>query len=505
MKKQDKTLAGELDIPKPKELFEEERLFNEINILRLEGYYFCLDPKAAAKRVSKQSFVEYLKTPEEMVERPLHIEPHPTYGYPGVLAYKILQATMKKLSDYGYPAPENVSFSQRELARLCGRKSFGGGNSKEFFRASMQLNSTKVWCSFYDKETKEWQAITFYLIDSCLFSGKGEQIQQCVFHIHPSIIKSLNNRYALCLNYSRMEALEPIAIVLFKRLFFHFSHLYSQQKNRDFSFTKDYGSICRNWLGGIKPERYKSLILSNQLGRHLKGLRQVKLIKAWDIEKNSEGDGFNITFYPGEGFFEDYAHFYKKDRQLAMQFARVSDERKIQQPMELVSYFYKRLYQLDELEEAIFSDKETAFAAELLGKYAFSDIQEWIDYAIRKALESRFDIKSFGGIKVYGNEFWLEKKRRTKQKEDEQEQREAQQEHRLMDEYGVFRRDTLRKIRANLKAEELASIEASIKERAEAEKRPAIGLSFLIRAQADQVIAERFGVPSFEQWRHGRA
>ena len=74
-----------------------------------------------------------------------------------------------------------------------------------------------------------------------------------------------------------------------------------------------------------------------------------------------------------------------------------------------------------------------------------------------------------------------------------------------MDEYGVFRRDTLRKIRANLKAEELASIEASIKERAEAEKRPAIGLSFLIRAQADQVIAERFGIPSFEQWRQSRA
>ena len=48
----------------------------------------------------------------------------------------------------------------------------------------------------------------------------------------------------------------------------------------------------------------------------------------------------------------------------------------------------------------------------------FPDIQEWIDYAIRKARETRFDMKSFGGIKVYGTEFWLEKKRRSQAKRE---------------------------------------------------------------------------------------
>ena len=487
-----------------KDILADERLFHEINLLRLEGYYFCLDPKAASKRKAPEKFFERIKNREEIERQPITIGPHPTYGYPSVLAYKVLQGILKKLSDYGYPTPDTVPFSQRELARMTGRSSFGGADQEDFYRAVKQLQHTEVTCWFYDKAQDSWAAVSLTLLVSALFSGRENRITQCCVHLHPFIVKSLNDRFSFCLNYRRMEGLEPISVALFKRLFFHFSNLYSQKHTKDFSFTKDYVSMCESWLGGIKPERYKSLILSNQLGRHLKALRTIKLLRGWELDKNAQGDGFNLTFYPGEGFFEDYEQFYLTD-QLKLQFIRSADERRLQQPIELVSYFYKRLYQADELEEAIFSDKETEFAATLLGKYAFSDIQEWIDYAIRKARETRFDMKSFGGIKVYGNEFWLEKKRRTKQKENEQKQREAQQERQLLDEYSLFRRDALRKIRASLKAEDLASIEVPIKEQAEAEKRPAIGLPFLVRAQADQVIAERFSVPSFEQWRQGRA
>jgi hypothetical protein len=48
-----------------------------------------------------------------------------------VFAYKVYQAILKKLSDYGYPVPEGVSFGHRELMRLVGRTSTGGKNSKE--------------------------------------------------------------------------------------------------------------------------------------------------------------------------------------------------------------------------------------------------------------------------------------------------------------------------------------------------------------------------------------
>src|SRR5205823_6808095 len=93
------------------------RLFNEINLLRLEGYFFCLDPKEAARRTNKKyEFFEIIKRPKSEIEkRPVVIVPNPNYGYPSILAYKVLQAIMQKLSWFSYPVPDTVYFSQREL------------------------------------------------------------------------------------------------------------------------------------------------------------------------------------------------------------------------------------------------------------------------------------------------------------------------------------------------------------------------------------------------------
>src|SRR5919197_4830718 len=144
--------------------YDEPRLFHEINLLRIEGYYFCFSPKLAAIISGKQEFTERFKTSDRVIERAIAIEPNPTYGYPSPLAYKVLQAILKKLSDYGYPVSETVSFSQRELAALAGRQSFGGMTSKQLLKTIMQLKSTLVWCSFYAKNTDEWQSTTFTLL-----------------------------------------------------------------------------------------------------------------------------------------------------------------------------------------------------------------------------------------------------------------------------------------------------------------------------------------------------
>src|SRR2546428_424382 len=114
-----KSLMRTLQHETPSE-FKDARLFNEINLLRLEGYYFCLDPKEAARRTNKKyEFLEIIKRPKTEIEkRPVVIIPNPRYGYPSILAYKVLQAIMRKLSRCGSPLPNTVHFSQRELARL---------------------------------------------------------------------------------------------------------------------------------------------------------------------------------------------------------------------------------------------------------------------------------------------------------------------------------------------------------------------------------------------------
>ncbi len=94
-----KPAAPETDIVEP---FHDERLFHEINLLRLEGYYFCLDPKEAARRRGKRELQETLKLGTDAMEkRPVVISINPDYGQPSTTAYKILQAIIKKLSDFG--------------------------------------------------------------------------------------------------------------------------------------------------------------------------------------------------------------------------------------------------------------------------------------------------------------------------------------------------------------------------------------------------------------------
>jgi hypothetical protein len=59
--------------------------------------------------------------------------------------------------------------------------------------------------------------------------------------------------------------------------------------------------LLAEWLGGLKPEEYKSRIIGNQLGRHLEGLRKSGLIQRFEIERKANGEDWKITFHAGRG------------------------------------------------------------------------------------------------------------------------------------------------------------------------------------------------------------
>jgi len=131
---------------------EAERRFEETNILQIEGRLFCFDPREARRRSGKISFGDAGS------EHRVTIDLHPSYGQPSVLAYRILQAIFKKLADDGFPASDTVSFSQRELARLAGRQSFGGKQSQELFRAlsssTARASALRSWRKLADGEMR---------------------------------------------------------------------------------------------------------------------------------------------------------------------------------------------------------------------------------------------------------------------------------------------------------------------------------------------------------------
>lgn len=480
-----------------------ERLFHEINLLHLEGYYFTFDPKAARVTLDAMQEVERrFRNPEANTVEPVSIAPHPTYGAPSVLAYKVFQAVLKKLSDYGYPAPESVSFGTREILRFIGRKSYGGTNAKELVKVLQQLRHTEINCWMYNRETEGAANFSFSLATSFLYTyQKRGQISRFTLYLHPLIIKSINNHYTFCLNFARTEKLEPISMALFKHVYYHFSNIYSKKQSNNFSFRKDYADICHTWLGGLQVLKYKSKILKEQLGRHLEALKKVHLIKSYEIAKNVEGTGFNIILRPGAGFFEDYNRFYGHRLQNELPFTFTTDTNTIQQPQEIVLYFYQKLYDTDEVDEYGFSEKETAYAAGLLQKHTVQEIKSFIEYGLIEAKKTNFDIKTFGGIKKYYLPYTKELTSFAREKDRVSNAKKKHEEERLLTAYEAYRRNEITKIRERLSANELIGMEDSVRAELEVTHPGSKVLSAWVRQRIDRMLAAKYDVLPFEEWR----
>ena len=493
---------------KEKKVVTLDPLYQELNLLRIEGYYFSFDPKAASRPVEELNFLERIKTPEGFLENPIIIEPHTKYGRPGPLAYKILQAILKKYSDYYYPFPEYIAFTQRELGRWVGRNSWGGYSQKQFYKAIMQLRRTAVSCSFYEKETKKWKVLDFQILDSVMLSGREDKINECVFKLCPGILNSLNNNHFLLLNYHRMKDLPPISTALYKHLFYHFfRRLEDKNLNvKNICHTKDYTDLCTTWLGGLSPQKYKSKILSQQLGYHFKLLKSCGLISRVNIEKNKLGNGFNINFFPGKGFFEDYGRFSGSNKQLNIDFQKFTDEHKTVKPLKLASYFYIKLHDIQNCDSVCCPPADVSYARELLDNYPYETLTKLVDYSIKQAKKTNFDMQCFLAVKTYLGGFFAEQRKleesaELKRKAQEKElklRQTAKSLEKQKKQYDDYLRTNIENYKSSLAPEKLAQLKNDLIN--ESPIYQTISHTDAINHVFNEHLRGLAGIPTFEEW-----
>ena len=238
-----------------------EKLYMETTLLRVAGALFSHDKKTASGRTDK------IELNKGISDKHIIIEPHPNYGRPGPLAHKIFIALMKKYSDYGTPIRNEISFTQRELARLIGRADFGGKDSEDLSRALHEIHKTFVCASFKNADGKHIED-SFNIFSRLLFERRefpSDPIQACTITIADPIVASLKDEHFTCLNHFLMQRLGTIGQALYMRLFFHLANNYQNGKNRrSLEIAKQYEDICTEWLGGIKVLQHKSKIIGEQ-------------------------------------------------------------------------------------------------------------------------------------------------------------------------------------------------------------------------------------------------
>jgi hypothetical protein len=223
-----------------------------------------------------------------------------------------------------------------------------------------------------------------------MFSSKDKAINECVVQVHDAIVASLNRNHAIWLNYDRLRTLDTIGMAIYKRLFFHFSNTYHTNTPRStFKFEKDYEDICREWLGGLKPEKYKSRI-EKQLGKYLESVKASDLINRFEIAMRTRGNGFKLVFYPGYGFYQDYTEFYLKQPKRTAPLPERTDVSS--HPLQLVAYFHDLLGH----SHNSFTAKEREQAAELIKRYGYEQGRSFLEYVVAEAKHTNYQMKFLG-------------------------------------------------------------------------------------------------------------
>ncbi len=180
-----------------------ERLFLENNLLRVMGYLFCHDPRAAA------SHVEPITDIDALIKKPVTITPHPSLGQPGPADFKVFLAVLKKLSDYGRPVPDTVYFSQLEIVQLTDRV-WSGRTGKQFLHSLHRLAATRVNMAFFDQQKETTIATSFSIPTEFTTEHKRGNIRSCSISIPKLIQRSLDDRFFSCLNYNRIRGVPTI-------------------------------------------------------------------------------------------------------------------------------------------------------------------------------------------------------------------------------------------------------------------------------------------------------
>jgi len=274
------------------------------------------------------------------------------------------------------------------------------------------------------------------------------------------IIQSLNDKHFTCLNHALLQELSTIGSAFYMRLFYHFATHYDGRHLDRVIFKKRYDDICTEWLGGITVLKHRSKIVGEQLGTHLDLLISLGFLKSYSITPAEGRDGFVLTFRPGVRFVADYNTFYARRFQGEFQFKFHDENRTIGEPHRVAYLFVEKLSGRKHDGGTYISSKDVETAKELLGHVSMEEMPNFIDYALREAGKTRFDLQTLGGVKQYLNGY-LQKRHQhaTAGATAIARQAEARQTQLRMD-YDQYRRTAAEGLLETLPAVEQAAIEA---------------------------------------------
>lgn len=486
-----------------KQLQQADPVYLENTLLRVFGVLFCHDPKRARSRTST------IEINRGVAEKGIVVRFDQEYAQPGPFAHKVAMAVIRKHSGFGRPAQKAVSFSQRELIRMIGRKSMGGRQSGELELALKQIRYSHVLAHFKNEE--RFVEHDFSIFNEVLIERRAsptDPIVACTIVIADPIIQSLNDRHFTCLNHALMQQLGTIGTAFYMRLFYHFATQYDGHHLDRVVFKKRYDDICAEWLGGITVLKHRSKILGEQLGVHLTQLVALGFLRSYELSPAEGRDGFVLSFRPGQQFKADYKTFYARRSPGEAKFTFHDETREIGDPHRVAYLFLQKRTGRKPEPNAYVSSKDVETAKTLLTQLGMEQIDGFLDYALTEAGKTRFDLQTLGGVRQYLTGYRQSRLRQDASKAAAAARREEERQTQLRMDYDRYRRLEAQRVFDGLSAGEQAAIEALAGAKLSAGGPIAAYMAqTLIRVEKLRLTTEQHPdrIATFEQWSANQA
>jgi hypothetical protein len=326
----------------------------------------------------------------------------------------------------------------------------------------------------------------------------SDPIEACTITLAAPIVQSLQDEHFTCLNHALMQELGTIGQALYVRCFFHFANLYNGVNGSRLAFQKRYDDVCGEWLGGLKVLAYKSDILRDQLGLHLRRLVASEFLSSFDITSAKGQHGLVITFKPGRAFFRDYDRFYRRRGQGELQWEFRADEREIGEPLKLAYLFAEKRTGRPVASVAYVNSKDVETAKLFLKEITFNEAPAFLDFALTEAAKTKFEVQALGGLRQYLASFKAREATRVVVGQRETARRRQENERLAYDDY---RRKELAGIFESLPSSEQEQIEILAREGAAKFGGSPDGPMFT--ASKFKILSQRFDerIKSSEQWK----
>lgn len=474
-----------------------DKIYMENTLLRVSGALFCHDAKRAATRTQE------IELNRGVTDKNVVIRPDPRLGQPGPLAHKIFVALIKKHSNYGRPIRSDISFTKRELMRLIGRRKWGGRDSEELTRALNEIHYTFIRSNF-KKGDGRYAEHSFNIFPEVYLEraeSENDPVETCTVTLARPIIQSLEDEHFTCLNHALMQQLGTIGQALYMRLFFHFANLHQDNPRKRPTFSKRYDDICSEWLGGLTVLKYRSTIEREQLGPHLRRLREANFVASYTITEAARRDGFVISFRPGLAFLHDYDRFYRQRQQGEVQFQFLEERQYIGEPLRVAYLFREKRTGQPVRDIPYVSSKEVETARELLVRIPFDQMGDFLSYALAEAKKTNFDVQSLGGLKQYLDGYVQHRHQRAAAQATKVAQAERDREEADQFAFEQYRRETAERVFEALSLSERQDIEQQVRATQPTGTSPMA--DFLFRAARARLVADRHSdkIATFEDWK----